>query len=74
VFGDNRPVIMLTSYKSAEVAVECFEGGSDDFIQKPCALKELIARIQSKTIPLRNNLSFGLDKKLLGAEGKIDLG
>lgn len=83
-FGDNRPVIMLTSHKSPEVAVECFEGGSDDFIRKPCAPEELIARIKSKlrdsfgqkskTIPLRNNLSFDLDKKkLLGAEGEIDL-
>jgi len=83
-FDDNRPVIILTSHKSPKVAVECFECGSDDFIRKPCAPEELIARIKSKLrdsfrqkskmIPLRNNLSFDLDKKkLFGAEGEIDL-
>jgi len=83
-FGDNKPVLMLTSHKSPKVASECFEGGCDDFIRKPCEPCELIARIKSKLrrpfgqknahVELTNDLFFDLDKKrVINKNGDVDL-
>ena len=83
-FGDNKPVLMLTSHKSPKVASECFENGCDDFIRKPCEPCELIARIKSKLrdsfgeksafVELTNGLFFDLDKKrVIDKNGDVDL-
>jgi len=83
-FGDNKPVLMLTSHKSPKIASECFDGGCDDFIRKPCEPCELIARIKSKLrysfgqksahIELGNGMFFDLDKKrVIDKNGDIDL-
>lgn len=83
-FGDNKPVLMLTSHKSPKIATECFECGCDDYIRKPCEPIELVARVKSKLrdsfgekssiVSLGNGLVFDLDKKrVLDQNGDIDL-
>jgi two-component system copper resistance phosphate regulon response regulator CusR len=41
------PILMLTALGSVEDKVEGFEAGADDYLVKPFAFKELIARIKS---------------------------
>lgn len=81
-FGDNKPVIMLTSHTSANVAVECLESGCDDFVRKGCDPQELIARIKSKlvsgknknNVQLQNGFVFDISKKiLLRLDAPVDL-
>jgi len=83
-FGDNKPVLMLTSHKSPKTATECFEGGCDDYIRKPCEPIELIARVKSKLrdsfgqknsiVKLNDELIFDLDKKKVTNQNKdVDL-
>lgn len=45
--GDYTPVIMLTARSSAEDRVTGLEVGADDYLVKPFALSELIARVRS---------------------------
>jgi len=83
-FGDNKPILMLTSHKSPKIATECFEYGCDDFVRKPCEPIELAARVKSKlrdsfgqknnTVKLGNTLLFDLDRKMvLDENGDVDL-
>ena len=51
LFGDTKPIIMLTSYTASTKAAECFKAGCDDFIRKPCGADELYERIRAK-LPL----------------------
>jgi len=39
------PVIMLTSNKGTDTVVACLNAGADQYIVKPCALDELVARM-----------------------------
>ena len=43
----NIPILMLTALGTVEDKVEGFEAGADDYLVKPFAFKELIARIKS---------------------------
>lgn len=83
-FGDKKPALMLTSHNSPKIAVECFDNGCDDFVRKPCAPEELVARIKSKLreffgekisiIELGNGHRFDLNKKRLIKNGEdVDL-
>ena len=42
----NCPVIMLTTFGSAEETVRALELGADDYIVKPFGTKELVARVR----------------------------
>ena len=46
---ENRdiPILMLTALGTVEDKVEGFEAGADDYLVKPFAFKELVARIKS---------------------------
>lgn len=83
-FGEHKPILMLTSHKSPEIAAECFEVGCDDFIRKPCDGVELAARIKAKLrdsfgqknkiVALRDGLFFDFDKKMVTDKGgPVDL-
>ncbi len=45
--GTNTPIIMLTAKDSLEDKVKCLDYGADDYITKPFATEELLARIRA---------------------------
>lgn len=69
--GVLTPVLMLTAKVEVDDRVAGLEAGADDYLTKPFALKELLARIKALTRRYSeysgNDLAFG-DLKLKGAE------
>lgn len=45
--GVSTPIIMLTALGEVDDRVEGLQAGADDYLQKPFAMKELIARVQT---------------------------
>ncbi len=45
--GDDTPALFITARHGADDATRGFEAGADDYIRKPFALKELLARIHA---------------------------
>ena len=45
--GNDTPAIFITSLHGVDDATKGFEVGGDDYIRKPFALKELLARIEA---------------------------
>lgn len=45
--GVSTPVIMLTALSEVDDRVDGLRAGADDYLQKPFAMKELIARVQT---------------------------
>lgn len=41
------PVLMLTAKDDNEARIEGLEAGADDFVQKPCLPRELVARVRA---------------------------
>ena len=54
--GDVTPVILLTAKTEVDDRVEGLEAGADDYLPKPFAMKELIARVRSLA---RRNTDYG---------------
>ena len=54
--GDVTPVILLTAKSEVDDRVEGLEAGADDYLPKPFAMKELVARIRSLA---RRNTDYG---------------
>ena len=54
--GDVTPVILLTAKTEIDDRVEGLEAGADDYLPKPFAMKELIARVRSL---VRRNTDYG---------------
>lgn len=55
--GDVTPVILLTAKTEVDDRVEGLEAGADDYLPKPFAMKELIARVRSLA---RRNTDYGI--------------
>jgi two-component system, OmpR family, response regulator len=56
---DRTPILMLTARDSVEDRVKGLEGGADDYLVKPFALTELIARVRAlarRHLPDRNSI------------------
>ncbi len=80
--GLNTPVLLLTAKTEVDDRVEGLDAGADDYLPKPFAMKELLARIRSMTRRTRqygeHDVSFG-DFKLsatsfeLSAENSVSL-
>ena len=54
--GDVTPVILLTAKTEVDDRVAGLEAGADDYLPKPFAMKELIARVRSLA---RRNTDYG---------------
>ncbi len=54
--GNVTPVILLTAKAEVDDRVEGLEAGADDYLPKPFAMKELVARVRSLA---RRNTDYG---------------
>ncbi|HEX6849521.1 MAG TPA: response regulator transcription factor [Chitinophagaceae bacterium] len=66
------PILMLTALGSVEDKVEGFEAGADDYLVKPFAFKELIARIKSLLRRSIHGLPGGPVLKIADLEMNLD--
>ena len=60
--GDITPILMLTALDAVEDRVEGLRMGADDYMTKPFAFDELIARIEAL---IRRNRTFDVEPKRL---------
>ncbi len=77
------PVLMLTAKSQIEDKVEGLDSGADDYLTKPFAMEELVARVRAITRRqpefTDTNLSFGdmqlrrKDLALVGPSGELHL-
>ena len=56
--GDHTPVLMLTARDAVSDRVRGLDAGADDYLLKPFALEELLARVRAL---LRRQKNYGLD-------------
>jgi len=59
--GDATPVLVLTARDTVDDRVAGLEAGADDYLVKPFALRELVARVNAllrRTKPVRNLLGY----------------
>jgi len=59
--GDGTPVLMLTARESVDDRVTGLAAGADDYLVKPFALRELVARVEAllrRTLPPRDMLGY----------------
>jgi two-component system response regulator MprA len=59
--GDGTPVLMLTARESVDDRVTGLAAGADDYLVKPFALRELVARVEAllrRTLPPRDKLGY----------------
>jgi len=68
--GSAVPVLMLTARDAVENRVEGLDAGADDYVTKPFALEELLARVRAL---LRRTADDG-DEKLRFADLELDPG
>jgi two-component system response regulator CiaR len=66
--GDLTPVLFLTAKDSVEARVEGLDAGADDYLVKPFAVQELLARTRAL---LRRNGKIGMEGEL--AYGPISI-
>jgi len=66
--GDKTPAVMLTALDGAENAIAGLEGGADDYLAKPFALRELVLRLEKL---LRHSVPFKMPDGLNLAGGEF---
>lgn len=67
--GDETPILMLTARDAIEDRVERLQGGADDYLVKPFAPAELVARLQAL---LRRSSAAKMEKPLSFADLHLD--
>ena len=65
----NTPILMLTAKDAVEDRVEGLDAGADDYLVKPFAPAELLARIRAL---LRRSEAAGVDKPLVYSDLSLD--
>jgi len=68
----NIPILMLTALGTVEDKIEGFEAGADDYLVKPFAFKELLARIKSLLRRTVTNLSTTQTLRVADLEINMD--
>jgi two-component system, OmpR family, response regulator MprA len=68
--GNAVPVLMLTARDAVENRVEGLDAGADDYVTKPFALEELLARVRA----LIRRTTDGADEKLRFADLELEPG
>jgi len=68
--GNRVPVLMLTARDEIENRVAGLDAGADDYVTKPFALEELVARVRA----LLRRTSVGADEQLRFADLELDPG
>jgi len=68
--GNRVPVLMLTARDEIENRVAGLDAGADDYVTKPFALEELVARVRA----LLRRTSAGEDEQLRFADLELDPG
>ncbi len=71
VAGDRTPVLMLTAREAVSDRVAGLDAGADDYMTKPFALEELLARLRAL---LRRSGADGSGGELAFADLVLDLG
>jgi DNA-binding response OmpR family regulator len=64
------PIVVLSAKRSVEDKVRCLRSGADDYLQKPFALSELLARLEA--VLRRSNREAGTER-LEAAGVEVDL-
>jgi DNA-binding response OmpR family regulator len=71
------PILFLTAKDTVEDAVQGLEAGANDYIRKPFAFEELLARVKANTRQTENksvytvrNLEMNVDKHTLTKDGE----
>lgn len=81
--GDRTPVIFLTAKAEVEDRINGLDAGADDYLTKPFAIGELIARIKSLTRRLETytpkvleagNVIMDIDEQEIKCENAVRLG
>jgi two-component system response regulator MprA len=67
--GDRTPVLMLTARDAVQDRVDGLDAGADDYVVKPFALEELLARLRAL---LRRTNGAGTDGQLTYADLTLD--
>lgn len=68
----NTPILMLTALGTVDDKIEGFEAGADDYLVKPFAFKELLARIRSLLRRSMNVVSEGNILRVADLEINLD--
>ena len=71
--GNDTPVLFLTTMSGIDDRVEGLEGGADDYLVKPFAFAELLARIHALTRRSDPRSGRGVPTRLAAADLEIDL-
>jgi two-component system response regulator MprA len=67
--GDRTPVLMLTAREAVGDRVSGLEAGADDYLAKPFALEELLARIEALN---RRSVGEGEESALVFSDLRLD--
>jgi two-component system copper resistance phosphate regulon response regulator CusR len=70
-FGNETPILMLTALGTTEDIVAGFDQGADDYLAKPFAFKELLARI--KALLKRSKPATTVSRVLTAADLVVNL-
>ena len=70
--GQFVPVLMLTARDRAEDVLQGFESGADDYLPKPFALEELLARLRALLRRTQGSLSESANAPLSFADLTLD--
>jgi two-component system, OmpR family, response regulator MprA len=70
--GDRTPVLMLTARGEVDDRVAGLDAGADDYLVKPFALRELLARVRA-LLRRRGEDEQGLDEELSFEDLRMDL-